>query len=69
MKKDDGVKQNECSDRVMNQTWSGRALGCPPVSVGGRDKHSVVGLTYAYAAFPGFDFNSRKNGGPQTRDR
>jgi len=46
----------------MNQAWRGRALGCPPVSVGGRNNHAVVVLTYI--AFLGFDFNSRKNGGP-----
>ena len=55
MKKDDGMKQNQCSDRVMNQTWMGRALDCPPVSVGGRNNHAVVELTYA--AFPGFDLS------------
>jgi hypothetical protein len=49
----------------MNRTWRGRALGCPPVSVGGRNNHAVVVLTYT--VFLGFDFNSRKNGGPQTR--
>src|SRR6202158_5969162 len=30
----------------MNQTWRGRALDCPPVSVGGRNNHAVVGLNY-----------------------
>jgi hypothetical protein len=51
----------------MNRTLRGRELGCPPVSVGGRNKYAVVVLTYT--VFLGFDFNSRKNGGPQTRDR
>jgi hypothetical protein len=46
----------------MNRTWRGKALGCPPVSVGGRNNHAVVVLTYT--VFLGFDFNSRKNGGP-----
>jgi hypothetical protein len=64
---DDSMKQNQCSDRVMNQTWRGRALGCPPVSIGGRNNHAVVVLTCT--PFLGFDFNSHKNGGPQTRDR